>query len=128
MTGRRGVIAGLVAATLAVMSLGVAQAEAKAIDTQIGDLSVDCGQDPDPDTCIYSGFIDSKKKCLADRKVKMFALFMGGEQKLADTDKTSAHGAFGGRGITGNVSAAKVKVLKKTVRGDTCKGATFTGA
>jgi hypothetical protein len=121
--------AALVAATLAVMLLGAAQANAKAIDTDFGDTSVSCLSGPDPDHCLYSGFITSPKhKCLPGRTVKMFALFMGGDQKLVDTDRTSRHGAFAGIGQPSTVSAAKFKVLRKKVRGGTCEGDTFTGA
>jgi hypothetical protein len=121
--------AAILAATVAVMAFGIADAQAARIDTEFGDTGVNCGAGPDPNHCLYSGFITSpKNKCLAGRTVKMFALFTGGGQKLVDTDRTSKHGAFAGLGKPSTVSAAKFKVLEKRVHGDTCKADKFVGA
>jgi hypothetical protein len=118
-----------VATVMAVMAVGTADAQAAHINTHFGDTSVNCLAGPDLNHCLYSGFITSPKhKCLAGRTVKMFALFMGGDQKLVDIDKTSKQGAFAGLGEPSTVSAAKFKVLKERVRGDTCEGDTFVGA
>ena len=118
----------LVVAALVATALSTAEAQRKGIGADFGDTGVDCGPPPEPGICIYSGYIETSKKCLPNRKVKMFALFMSGPPQLADIGRTSKNGGFGGLGITGNVSAAKFKLLKKEVGGVTCKGASFTGA
>jgi hypothetical protein len=126
MRHRLGISVGL--ATVAVLWLGAGQAQAKVIDTDFGDTGVNCLAGPDADHCLYSGFITSKDKCLANRKVKMFRLLTGGETRLVDTDRTSGNGAFAGIGRPSEVSAAKFKVLREKRGNDVCGGAHFTGA
>jgi hypothetical protein len=97
--------------------------------TSFVDVGVNCAPELPPDKCLYSGVIDSEsKKCIAGRKVKMFAFINGGTvTKLVDTGTTSKHGAFAGMGISSDVSAAKFKVVESKVGDLTCKGKSFTG-
>jgi hypothetical protein len=133
----RKLVLGTVLSALVAVSLtaGTAGAGGGSFATTFGDTGVDCTiVHPTPDTCLYSGYIDSPKaKCIPNRKVKMFALVtMAGIPELVDVGTTSREGAFGGLGRPSDVSAAKFKVLRKTIgSGDnkiTCRAKAFTGA
>jgi len=120
----------LAALPLTVMAAAPATAGGPVETTIVQHVS--CGGHPDPNLCVYSGFVDSTNaKCLPGRTVKMFR-FINGEIKLVDTGKTSRRGGFGGVGPPSDVSAAKAKVLKRVVGSGAnrvvCRGASYTGA
>jgi len=102
----------------------------KEAKTSFVDIGVNCSADLPGDNCLYSGVIDSEsKKCVEGRKVKMYAYVNGGaDQVLVDIGTTSENGAFGGMGISSDVSAAKFKVSKSQVGNLTCKGKKFVGS
>jgi hypothetical protein len=118
-------------ATLALGSLGGSAGAqgGKEAKTSFIDIGVSCGPEYPGDKCLYSGVIDSEsKKCIAGRKVKMFALINGGSTtKLVDTGTTSKNGAFAGLGISSDVSAAKFKAVESQAGNLTCKAKSFTG-
>jgi len=101
----------------------------KEAKTSFVDVGVNCSPDLPDDKCLYSGVIDSEsKKCIEGRKVKMYAFINGGSTvKLVDTGTTSKNGAFGGLGISSDVSNARWKVSKSNVGNLTCKGKTYNG-
>jgi hypothetical protein len=134
----RKLVLGTVLSTLALAGLGSAPASAgnRSFPTTFGDTQVSCGiENPGPEEiCLYGGYIESPRaKCIPNRKVKMFALVgVAGTPELVDVGKTSREGAFGGLGRPSDVSAAKFRVLRKTIgSGDakiTCQARSFTGA
>ena len=134
----RKLLLGTVLSTLAMAGLGSVPASAGggSFPTTFGDTQVSCGiEHPSPEEmCLYGGYIQSPRaKCVPNRTVKMFALVgVAGTPQLVDVGKTSREGAFGGIGRPSDVSAAKFRVLRKTIgSGDakiTCRARSFTGA
>jgi hypothetical protein len=131
----------VIATALSALALGglgtlPASAGGGSFPTTFGDTQVSCGiEHPGPEEiCLYSGYIVSPKaKCVPNRKVKMFALVgMPATPELVDVGRTSKEGGFGGLGKPSDVSAAKFKVVKKTIgSGDnkvTCRADSFIGA
>jgi hypothetical protein len=111
---RTRILASAVVGVVMALGAGTAEAHKRTIDSTVeGQHAI---LKPGTNEVTVVGQVSSKaSRCLADRRVKIFAIFHEGPKELVDIARTSDNGYFAGHADFTNARNALMRVTRKNI-------------